>query len=86
MINLHWLYVLAGAVFVGFAVGSARDRTNPKRWGNAAFWSLLTISFWFGDLLGDLGNGVLVLVLVVIAGTHRIGRGSQETAGPAGRA
>jgi uncharacterized membrane protein len=85
MINLHWLYVLAGAVFAGFAVGSARDQTNPKRWGNAAFWSLLTISFWFGDFLGDLGNGVLVLALVAIAGTHLIGRGSQETAGPAER-
>ncbi|MEA3058609.1 MAG: hypothetical protein QOE50_21, partial [Sphingomonadales bacterium] len=22
MINLHWLYVLAGAVFAGFAIGS----------------------------------------------------------------
>ena len=50
MINLHWLYVLAGAVFAGFAIGSARDGTNPKRWGNAAFWALLAASFWFGDL------------------------------------
>ena len=39
-----------------------------------ADWNLLTISFWFGDFLGDLGNGVLVLALVAIAGTHRIGR------------
>ena len=87
MINLHWLYVLAGAVFAGFAVGSVRDQTNPKRWGNAAFWSLPTISFWFGDFLGDSGNGVLVLALVTIAGTHVIGRGSQETvsAAAAGR-
>jgi uncharacterized membrane protein len=79
MINLHWLYVLAGAVFAGFAIGSARDETNPKRWGNAAFWSLLTISFWFGDFLGDIGNGFLVLVLVAIAGAHLLGRGSKET-------
>jgi uncharacterized membrane protein len=79
MINLHWLYVLAGAVFAGFAIGSARDDTNPKRWGNAAFWSLLTISFWFGDFLGDIGNGILVLVLVAIAGAHLLGRGSKET-------
>ena len=43
MINLHWLYVLAGAVFAGFALSSARDRTNPKRWGNAAFWGLLAV-------------------------------------------
>ncbi|MFL6760748.1 DUF979 domain-containing protein [Sphingomonas sp.] len=79
MINLHWLYVLAAAVFAGFAIGSARDETNAKRWGNATFWSLLTVSFWFGDFLGDLGNGVLVLALVGIAGAHLIGRGSKES-------
>jgi uncharacterized membrane protein len=79
MIDLHWLYVLAGAVFASFAVGSARDGTNSKRWGNAAFWGLLAVSFWFGDFLGDIGNGVLVLVLVAIAGAHLLGRGSKES-------
>ena len=79
MIDLHWLYVLAGAVFAGFAIGSARDETNAKRWGNAVFWGLLAISFWFGDFLGDIGNGILVLLLVAIAGMHLIGRGTKES-------
>ena len=79
MINLHWLYVFAGLAFAGFALGSARDPTNPKRWGNSAFWALLAISFWFGDLLGDIGNGVLVLVLVALAGAAMLGRGAGET-------
>jgi uncharacterized membrane protein len=79
MINLHWLYVLAGAVFASFALSSARDGTNPKRWGNTVFWALLAISFWFGDYLGDIGNGVLVLALVAIAGTHLLGRGHRES-------
>jgi uncharacterized membrane protein len=79
MIDLHWLYVLAGAAFAGFAIGSARDETNPKRWGNAAFWLLLAGSFWFGDFFGDIGNGVLVLALVAIAGFHLIGRGSKQS-------
>jgi uncharacterized membrane protein len=85
MIDLHWLYVLAGAVFARFSVGSARDETNPKRWGNAAFWLLLAASFWFGDFFGDVGNGLLVLALVAIAGFHLIGRGSKESATPAER-
>jgi len=85
MIDLHWLYVLAGAVFAGFSVGSAHDETNPKRWGNAAFWLLLAASFWFGDFFGDVGNGLLVLALVAIAGFHLIGRGSKESATPAER-
>jgi len=79
MINLHWLYIFAGAVFAGFAIGSARDPSNAKRWGNAAFWGLLTVSLWFGDFLGDIGNGILVLALVAIAGTHSLGRGTRES-------
>ncbi len=79
MINLHWLYALSGAVFAGFAVGSARDRSNPKRWGNATFWALVTLSFWFGDFLGDVGNGVLVLALVAVAGAKLVGRGPGES-------
>jgi uncharacterized membrane protein len=79
MITVHWLYVLAGAMFAAFAICSARDRTNRKRLGNAVFWGLLAASFWFGNLLGDVGNGVLVLALVGIAGTHLLSRGSKES-------
>ncbi|HWI88752.1 MAG TPA: DUF979 domain-containing protein [Sphingomicrobium sp.] len=79
MINLHWLYVMAGAMFAAFSIDSARDRSNPKRLGNAAFWGLLAASFWLGDRLGDVGNGVLVLALVAIAGTHLLGRSSKES-------
>jgi uncharacterized membrane protein len=79
MINLQGLYVFAGAVFASFAVASVRNTTNPKRWGNGAFWSLVAVSFWFGDLLGDVGNGVLVLSLVALAGFHLLGRSTQES-------
>jgi len=79
MINLQWLYVLAGAAFAGFALSSARDRTNSRRWGNGAFWGLLATSFWFGDFLGDIGNGVLVLALVAIAGAHLLGKGARPS-------
>jgi uncharacterized membrane protein len=75
MITLHWLYILAGAMFAAFAVLSARDRSNRKRFGNALFWALVATSFWFGDLLGDLGNGILVLAIVGVAGAHLLGRG-----------
>ena len=74
MITLHWLYIFAGGVFASFALGSARNSANPKRWGNTAFWAILTVSFWFGDLLGDIGNGVVVLALVALAGAHLLGR------------
>ena len=79
MITLDWLYVLAGAIFSGWALLSAWDRSNPKRWGNAAFWALLAASFLLGGRLGDLGNGVLVLALVGIAGFGGLGRSNPPT-------
>jgi uncharacterized membrane protein len=79
MIGIYWLYVLAGAMFAAFAICSAGDRTNPKRWANAAFWGLLAASFWLGKILGDIGNGVLVLLLVALAGSHLLGRGTRQS-------
>ncbi len=75
MIGLAQVYVFAGLVFAAWAALSARDAGNPKRFGNAAFWGLLAVSMLAGDRLGDLGNGVLVLALVAIAGTGQLGRG-----------
>jgi uncharacterized membrane protein len=79
MITMHWLYLFAGAVFASFGLSSARDASNPKRWGNSAFWLLVAFSFWFGDLLGDVGNGILVLALVALAGFHLLGRSSAQS-------
>jgi uncharacterized membrane protein len=79
MITLTWLYVLAGVMFGAFALLSVSDRTNRRRFGNAAFWALLAISFFFGDYLGDLGNGILVLCLVALAGFGALGRGDPPT-------
>ncbi len=61
---------------------SALDRNNRKRFGNAAFWGLVSVSFLAGDRLGDLGNGVLVLGLAAIAGLGLLGRGQPETTSP----
>ena len=75
MIGLSAVYLLAGLVFGTIAVLSAFDRANPKRWANAAFWGLFATSFLAGDYLGDLGNGVLVITMVVIAGIVGLGHG-----------
>ncbi|TMM47284.1 DUF979 domain-containing protein [Qipengyuania marisflavi] len=79
MITLEWLYALTGAVFAAWSVLSALDRGNAKRWGNAAFWGLMAVSFFFGGVLSDLINGVLVLALVGIAGAGWLARGEPET-------
>ena len=79
MITLHWLYALAGAMFAAFAVLSALDGSNPKRLGNAAFWGLMALSLLGGDLIGDFGNGLLVLGLAGLAGFGFIGRSHPPT-------
>jgi uncharacterized membrane protein len=73
VIGVGAAYLLAGAVFAIIALYSAFDGANPKRWNNTAFWGLFSVSFLAGDVLGDLGNGVLVLVLVLIGGIGGIG-------------
>jgi uncharacterized membrane protein len=75
MIGLGAVYLLAGFVFGAIAVLSAFDGANPKRWVNALFWGLFAVSFLFGDRLGDLGNGVLVLGMAALAGFVGLGLG-----------
>jgi uncharacterized membrane protein len=67
VIGLPQVYVLGGVFFAATAWFSGRDRGNPHRWRSAAFWALLATSFLAGDRLGDLGNGWLVVGLVVLA-------------------
>jgi uncharacterized membrane protein len=79
MIGLGTVYVLAGAVFAAIAALSLGDRSNPKRWVNGSFWGLFAISFLLGDRLGNFGNGVLVLTMVVIVGVRGLGLGQPAT-------
>ena len=86
MITLHWLYALAGAMFAAFSLLSAFDRSNPKRFGNAAFWGLMALSLLGGDFIGDFGNGLLVLGLAGLAGFGFLGRSHPPTTGTEERA
>jgi len=70
VIGLNVVYLVAGLAFVGFTVLSI----SARRWGNAAFHALLSLSFLAGDRLGDIGNGVLVVALTIVAGLGAIRR------------
>lgn len=85
MITLEHIYILAGIMFAAFAWLSAADRANRKRIGNAAFWGLLAVSFLLGSRIGDLGNGFLVLALVLIGGFNMLGKGAPPTTSQAER-
>jgi uncharacterized membrane protein len=85
LIKIGAVFALLGLVFAAFAVLSAGDRENPKRLGNAAFWGLVSVSFLFGDRLGDMANGALAVGLALIAGLGGLGRGQPATTSPAER-
>jgi uncharacterized membrane protein len=62
-----------------FAVLSIADQSNRRRFGNAAFWGLLAVSFLFGSRIGDLANGIIVLALVALGGAGVVGVGQPHT-------
>jgi uncharacterized membrane protein len=76
MIGLGFVYSVAGLAFAAFALLALLD--SPRRPGNAAFYGLIAISFFAGDWLGDLGNGVLVLALVAVGGLGGIRRSGAD--------
>ena len=73
MIGIGFVYTVAGLTFLAFAGLSITD--GRARWGNAAFYALIALSFLAGDRLGDVGNGALVLALIAIAGFGLTRRG-----------
>ncbi len=79
MITIEHVYVLTGLMLIAVAVLSLRDRTNPKRLGNAAFWGVLAVAFLFGSQLSDFENGVLALALIVIGGFDLMHKGAAST-------
>lgn len=79
MITMQWAYTLVGAMFAGFAIFSALDASNGKRFGNAAFWGLMALSLLAGSWLGDFVNGLLVLGLAGLAGFGFVGRSTPPT-------
>jgi len=79
MITIQHIFYLVGGLFAAWSLLSLADRTNPKRFGNAAFWGLVALSLIAGHRLGDVANGFLVLALSALATLKLLGRGAPST-------
>jgi uncharacterized membrane protein len=81
MITLTHAYIVGGLFFAAVALLSLPDASNPRRILNFLFWGLLATSFLAGQYVGDAGNGVLALGLVIV-GAIGLGQGKPKTTSP----
>ncbi|HEY2697220.1 MAG TPA: DUF979 domain-containing protein [Pseudonocardiaceae bacterium] len=88
MIKAEWFYWLCGLIFVVISGFVFVDRSNSKRITSGTFWALLGVSFVLGTFVtnGSMPPwilGAVVIVLAILAGTGRLGRGAATGPGEA---
>lgn len=83
--NVDIVFWLMGLMTGGIAIVCARDKAHPKRWNNAIFWAIYAITFLIGSQLSDFVSGVLVLIMVLVAGIAKLGPAPAEAASLADR-
>jgi uncharacterized membrane protein len=79
VITLEHVYWLTGLMMAGVAIVNWRDRSNPRRFNNSAFWGVYAITFLAGSHLPDLANGFLVIAMVLVASIRGLGQGKKES-------
>jgi len=80
VITLEHIYWLMGLLMTGVSLVNLRDRTNPRRLNNAAFWGIYAVTFLVGSYLPDIVNGFLVIGMVVVASIRGLGQTKKESA------
>ena len=78
MITLEHIYWLTGLMMAGVAIVNARDRSNPRRFNNTAFWGIYAVTFLVGSYLPDLASGFLVIGMVLVASIRGLGQSKSE--------
>lgn len=77
MISSEWIYWLLGLVFIGYGNFALRDVKSGKRYGTAAFWIILGLSFAYGTFV-EAGTapawvlGIAVLAFTTIVDTRQL--------------
>ena len=80
MITLEHIHWLTGLMMAGVAIVNARDKTNPRRFNNTAFWGIYAVTFLAGSRLPDIVSGFLVIAMVLVASIRGLGQGKKEGA------
>jgi uncharacterized membrane protein len=78
LVTLEAFYAIAGVVLLLVAGRIAMDASHPKRWGSAAFWALLAVTFLLGNVIPPVVVGYLVLAMAMLAAAHQVGRPTEQ--------
>jgi uncharacterized membrane protein len=79
VITLEHIYLLMGLMLAGVAIVNARDKSNPRRINNTAFWGLYSATFLLGSHISDLSSGFMVLAMVGFASVRGLGTSPNES-------
>lgn len=71
-ILLEVFYVFVGLLMAHTAYRVINDKTNPRRFGTAAFWIILGVVFIFGGMMPPAVVGGLLLVIGILTGTKQV--------------
>lgn len=82
MITLESLYIITGLMFAAFAIFNGLDKSNPRRSVNFLFWGVYATTFLFGSILPYFVTGCMAILLAVIAGTGKLGKGPEDNDRP----
>jgi uncharacterized membrane protein len=82
LITLEHIYWLTGLMMAGVSIVNWRDRSNPRRFNNTAFWGIYAVTFLFGSRIPDLGNGLLLIAMVLVASIRGLGQGVDASSAP----
>jgi uncharacterized membrane protein len=76
IVQLEYIYYVAGIFLAVISLLTLKDRGNPKRVWTALFWGLFAVSFLFGKVIPPLYMGVIVIIMALIAGFGGVQTGS----------
>lgn len=75
-ISMEWIYVFLGLIALGGSLYTFVDKNNPRRITSGLFFALYGISLLFGSIIPPFAMGLIVIVMVLIAGMGGLKLGS----------
>lgn len=78
LLSLNLIYILTGLVLAVISILTFRDGRNKKRWTTGLFWGLYALTFLFGNAIPADIMGVIVILIVVLAGFGGLGHGDYD--------